>query len=322
MRIENLKISLELPMEEKKKEIKESEVIVVGGGPAGVAAAIYLKRAGITPVLIEKGIVGGELWEISIIENYPGFPEPIQGSKLAERFQKQIEYWNIPVVQDEITNYENSEGKIFLKGRRGEYKAEGLIIATGGSHRELGVPGEMEYKGRGVSYCAICDAMFFKDKKVAVVGGGDTAFSDALYLSNVVGEVIIIHRREQFRAAKYLVERAEKIKNIKFLKSRIVKRIEGENKVNKLILQNLKENKEEELDVDGVFISIGIKPNSDFVKGKLKLDENGFIVTDGNLESSDKKVFAAGDVRSGSVKQILTACAEGAIAALNLAKYF
>lgn len=291
------------------------DVIILGGGPAGLSASIYAKRFGLSTLLIEKVGIGGQASLTDLIENYPGFPEGISGAELVNKMEEQAKKFGVEFLIDEVLDidFENEIKKV--NTNTANFESKGVIIATGANPKKLDVPGEKEFTGKGVSYCAVCDAFFYKNKDVLVVGGGDSAISEALYLTTFANNVYVVHRRDKLRAAYYLQDRALKNQKIKFIFNSILKEIKGDKRVNKVSIQNIKEDKLYELDVSGVFIYVGLIPNSELFKNKLKFDENGFIITDDDMRTNKKFVYAAGDVRKKSLRQIVTACADGAIAA-------
>jgi len=290
------------------------DLIIIGGGPAGLTSSIYAKRFGLKTLLIEKFGTGGQASLTDLIENYPGFPEGISGVELATKFTDQAKRFEVEIINDEVVDVEFNETKR-VKTINGLYESIGVIIATGASPKKLGVPGEKEFTGRGVSYCAVCDAYFYRNKDVVVVGGGDSALTEALYLTKFVNKLYLVHRRDKFRGSQYLQERIFKNDKIEILFNSEVVEIKGEKRVEKVVIFNKGKNENIELDVKGVFIYIGLTPNSEIFKNKLNLDESGFIITDEEMRTNIKFVYAAGDVRKKSFRQIITACSDGAIAA-------
>ena len=291
------------------------DVIVVGAGPGGLTAGIYAARYGLKVAVIDKDMPGGALHTIAEIENYPGF-ERITGKELAELFERHAKSQGVEIVWDMVMGVEPHDDEGYIKVLGGyDYTTKVLIVATGAEHRRLGVPGEREFEGRGVSYCATCDAAFFKGKEVAVVGGGNTAFSEALVLTGVASKVYLIHRRQGFRAEKALVDRLKAQPNVEFILDTVVREIKGKDHVESLILENVKTGEKSELAVSGVFISIGLVPRSDIVKGIVELTDGGAIKTDENMRTSHPRILAVGDVRNTPLRQVITACGDGAIAA-------
>ncbi|HOK18564.1 MAG TPA: thioredoxin-disulfide reductase [Caldisericia bacterium] len=291
------------------------DIIIIGGGPAGLSASIYSKRFGLSTLLIEKFGIGGQVLLTDLVENYPGFPEGIKGPELVYKMEEQAKKFGVEFLIDEVLDVEIDNEIKKTKTNSSIYESDGLIISTGVNPKKLDIPGEKEFTGKGVSYCAICDAFFYKNKNVLVVGGGDSALTEALYLTNFANKVYIIHRRDKLRAAQYLQEKAFKNNKIEFIFNSILKEIKGEKRVEKVLIQNIKEDRIYELDVDGIFIYIGLAPNSSLFKDKINLDENGFINTDSEMRTNKKFVYAVGDVRKKELRQIITACADGAIAA-------
>ena len=309
----------------KKEELKEKyDVIVVGGGPAGMSAALYARRSGLSVLVLEKVSEGGQMLLTDTIENYPGFGR-VKGDDLSKRLKEHAESFSAEFEFGEVVKIEDpysDEKKVVLRDGR-IVKSKVVILAMGASPKELGVPGEKEFQAKGVSYCAVCDGHLFAGKHVAVIGGGDTAIEEALFLSNIAEKVTVVHRRDKLRAVKYLQDRAFENEKIDFVWNSVVREIRGDEKVKSIILENLKTGNLNEYPVDAVFVSIGLKPASDIVKDIVKMDENGFIFTDDNMETNVKGIFAAGDVRVKPLRQVITAVSDGAIAATMAArKYF
>ena len=305
-------------------EKTEYDVIIIGAGPAGLGAAIYSGRAGLSTLVVEKNIEGGQILLTDVMENYPGYGI-INSNELAQKFKEHADLFGTEFDYGEVVKLEldNENSKLVHLDNGRVYKSKVIIISTGASPRKLGVPGEDKFISKGVSYCAVCDGAFFANKNVVVIGGGDSAVDESLYLSRIVSKVTIIHRRDKLRAVKSLQEKAFKNPRIDFIWDTVVKEIKGNDKVEALVLQNVKTGKIEELPVDGVFIFIGLEPNSGIFKDFVETDENGFIITNEDMETSVKGIFAAGDVRVKSVRQVITAVSDGAIAATIAArKYF
>ncbi len=297
------------------------DVIIIGAGPAGLTSAIYTARAGLRTKVFEKAVPGGQAINSDLIENYPGFPEGISGFLLMDRIRRQAERLKVEIKIAEVKGIDVS-GKIKKVYTENEvFEAKALIICTGSQPKRLGIKGEERLIGKGVSFCATCDGPFFKGQTVAVIGGGDSAVQEALFLTRFANKVYLIHRRERLRAAKILQKRALNEKKIELILNTVPERIEGEEKVEAIILRNLKDGTLKELPVQGVFVFIGALPNSSFLEGKLKTDNEGYIITDQNMQTSEKGVFAAGDVRSKQLRQIATAVGDGAIAAFSAEKY-
>lgn len=290
------------------------DVIIIGAGAAGLSAAIYCSRYGLDTLVLESMAPGGQLMYIDKIENYPSV-SPISGFTLADNLQKQAESFGSEIVYDNITSIKKSEYFIAI-GENNSYQAKAIIIATGATHKKLGVVGEDKFEGRGVSYCATCDGPFYKGKDVVVIGGGDTALTEALYLSKITNSVTLIHRRNQFRAQEILVNRVKETKNIKLLLEKNVISINGSNKVSSVTLDD-----NSVVETDGVFIFTGIEAASSPFKDLIKTDKSGFIITDELLKTSEDGIFAAGDVRTTPFRQVVTAASDGALAAHMAEKY-
>ncbi|AEH45021.1 thioredoxin reductase [Thermodesulfatator indicus DSM 15286] len=298
------------------------DLAIIGGGPAGLTAYLYAARARLNIILVEKTSPGGQVLITDFVENYPGFPDGISGFELIESFVTQVKKLGFEPLREEVIRLEDlGQNKKLILASGNELLAQTVIIATGAKPNTLGVPGEKKLTGRGVSYCATCDGPFFRDQVVAVVGGGNTAVQEAIFLTRFASKVYLIHRRDQLRAQKILQERALSNKKIIPIWNTVVEEILGDDQVKAIKLKNCKTGEESSLEVDGVFIFIGITPNSDFVKDLLTLDEKGFIITDSEMRTNVPGIFAAGDVRSKSCRQIVTACGDGATAAF-LAEHF
>ena len=309
---------------ETKKEIMY-DAIIIGGGPAGLTAGIYLGRARMSTLLIEKALPGGQAILTEIIENYPGFPLGITGPELMQKMEEQAVGFGLKIEYGEVAEINIKEGKEnkvkMVKINNQEYKTLAIILASGAEASKLEVPGEEELRGRGVSYCATCDAPFFKDQKIVVVGGGDTAIEEALYLTKFVREVTIIHRRDRLRATKILQERVFANKKINFTWDSVATKILGKERVKGVLIQNKKTGEEKEIFCQGVFVFVGNVPNSKFLNDIIKLDKKGYILTDNNMMTSQEGIYACGDVRKKLLRQVVTACGEGATAAFAAQKY-
>ena len=298
------------------------DLIIVGAGPAGLTACLYASRSLLKTLLLEKGPIGGQVIYTDLIENYPGFPGGISGYELIERIQKQLEDYEYQFLQEEVIDLREVEEVKEVHLSSGKVlKAKAVILALGAKPRKLGVPGEKEFTGRGVSYCAICDGPFFRGEVVAVIGGGNTALQEAIYLTKYVKKVYLIHRRETFRATSILQERVKKNPQIEIIVPSVIEEIKGSDKVEKIVYRNLKSNEKRELEVAGVFIFIGHEPETGWLKGKLEMDESGFIIVDREMRTSRPGIFACGDCVSKKFRQIINACGEGAVAALNAEEY-
>ena len=294
------------------------DLIIIGGGPAGLTAGIYAQRARLKTLLLEKEIVGGQIAVSDVIENYPGFSS-ISGAELMEKFEQHAKGFGLEIKLTDVTDVQDKGKEKIVKTSEGDLITKAVIVATGAKPRRLGVPGEKEFTGKGVSYCATCDGPFFKGQRVLVVGGGDTAIKEAVYLSKIASTVYLAHRRDQLRAEKIIQEKAFSTPNIKMLFSHILKEIKGKTGVEKVTLQNLKDNTVKELDIEGVFIFVGINPTTDFVD--VEKDKQGFIKTDQDMRTSVNGIFAAGDCRTTPLKQVSTAVGDGALAAYMVEKY-
>jgi len=298
------------------------DVIIIGGGPAGLTAGLYTSRARLKSLLIEKGFAGGLVTTIDWVENYPGFDEGISGVELSQRMERQAKKFGLETVQGSVKEiYVHDEIKRIVLEEGNVYEAKTVILATGANPGLLKVKGEEKYRGRGVSYCATCDGAFFRGKKIAVVGGGNSAVQEALFLTKLAEVVYIVHRRDQLRATKIIQEKAFANPNIKFIWNSLVEKIDGEDTVNSLVLKNVKTGEVSRLEVEGVFIYVGYNPSTGFLKGIVKLDEDNYILTDEDMSTSVPGIFAAGDVREKPLKQITTAVGDGATAAVSAEKY-
>lgn len=300
---------------------KSYDVIIIGAGPAGLSAGIYTGRAMLKTLILDKGMPGGQILLTDKIENYPGFPEGIQTFSLAEEFKSQALKFGCEINQEEVRSIQRNGNTWNIKTEEKEYSAKSVIIATGSSHRKLDVPGETRLTGKGVSYCATCDGAFFRDKVVAVIGGGSYALTEALFLTKFAKKVNLIHRRNQFRAEKLLQKRAQDNNKIEFILNSIVKEVIGEERVKAVKLFNLKDKREFEIKMDGLFVSIGMEPNTDFVKKLVKLDDRGEIIVNKDMATSEDGIFAAGDVTNTCSNQVSTAAGAGVEAGLSVNDY-
>lgn len=283
------------------------DLIICGGGAAGLTSAVYAARSGLDFVLIDiSSSMGSQITQTSDVDNYTGF-EKVNGMELVMKFYEHAKALNAPMINDEVQEISKGNGIFTVKCAQGEYKSRTVIYCSGASHRELGVKGERELLGRGVGYCAVCDGFFYRNKTVVVVGGGNTAVTDALYLSKICKKVILVHRRDSLRAEKILVERLENAENVELMFNSEVAEILGEKGADGVLLKS-----GETIDCDGVFIAVGIVPRSDTVKNLAELDDNGYIVADESGRTSLDGLFAAGDVRTKELRQIITACSDGA----------
>lgn len=301
---------------------KVYDVIIIGGGPAGFTSSIYTAREKLDTLLLEKSMTGGIPNVTDLIENYPGFPEGIAGPELMQKFRRQAERFNVIIKEyDEAGAIIPGKEYHTVKTEKKGYLGKTVIIATGGLPRLLNVPGEEELTGRGVSYCATCDGPFYKDAEIVVVGGGDAAIQEALFLTKFASKVTVIHRRDQLRASPILQQRALDHKQVDFIWDSVVTEISGENLVEAIKIKNVKSGKISPKKTEGVFIFIGWTPNTDFVKDLVKLDDEGHIITDRYMHTNVKGIFAVGDVRSKKFRQIAEAVGDGTIGALAVSEY-
>lgn len=301
------------------------DLIIVGAGPAGLTAGLYAGRFRMDTLILERMTPGGQIILSSTIENYPGFPGGISTQELVDRFKKQIDELGIKIEMEEVQEVAQSfelKTPIYnIKAQDKSYKTKSIIIATGTQAKHLGVEGEDRFVGRGLSYCGTCDGPLFRDKEVVVVGGGDRAIEEAIFLGGYASKVSVIHRREELRASKILEEKARKNPKINFVLDSVVEEILGQDKVEAIKIKNVKTNSPSQLLCQGVFIFVGINPNTTFLKNLLEMDEQGFIITDEGMATSCEGLFACGDCRKKSLYQVITACGEGAMAADSAYKY-
>jgi len=295
------------------------DYIIIGAGPAGLSSAQYAARSGLKTIVLEGMGPGGQVAQIFELENYPGVFPAVNGFDFVETLRKQAEAFGAQIKQVQVTSIDKTGKDFIIQTKDATYSAPALCIATGAVHKNLGVPGEEELKGRGVSYCATCDGPFFRNKKIVVIGGGDSACSEAIYLASLSKDVTIVHRRNEFRAQKALVDKMLKA-GVKPVYDCVVKQINGQNKVESITLENVKTGETSELECAAVFIFAGMTPQTDLVD-MIKKDISGYIMTDENMQTSIPGLYAAGDVRSKPFRQIVTAVSDGAIAA-NAAKEF
>lgn len=296
------------------------DVIILGAGPAGLTAAIYTGRAWLKTLILESGSIGGNAAIADKIDNYPGFPMGIMGEELMDNFRQQAERFGAEIRNEEVVSIENTLEAKKVITPEGEYLARALIIATGAKRRELGVVGEHEFMGRGVSYCATCDGAFFRGFPVAVVGGGESALKEALYLADIASKVYLIHRREGFRATRDTVDKLIKHPKIERKLNRVVKRVEGDTLMSRLILQDVATQAEEVLEVEGLFVSIGLVAGAEFTGGLLEM-RDGYILTDEDMQTSVPGIFAAGDIRAKRMRQVASAVGDGAQAGMAVSDY-
>ena len=293
------------------------KVLVLGSGPAGFSAALYAARAELAPVVLTGIQLGGQAALTYTIENYPGFPEGVGGAELGELFQKQAEHFGAKVEFDTASEVDLSKRPFIVKTDSGEYTADSIIISTGADPNKLKVPGEEELTGRGVSYCATCDGWFFKDKKVIIVGGGDSALEEALFITRYASSVTVIHRRAEFRASPLLQKRAKEHPKMIFILNTVVTEVIGTEKVEAVRLKNIQTGDETIFETDGVFIFIGHTPNTQMFKGQLEMDNLGYIKVDDKMQTSKAGVFAAGEAADSHFRQVVTSAGMGAAAAIQ-----
>lgn len=305
----------------KNGMVTTHEVIIIGGGPAGLTAGLYAARSRFSTLLVESALFGGQMTTTDLIENYPGFPEGITGAELSRLMEEQARKFGAETVTQEVVEVSLQGDMKVVKTYESNYLCEALIICTGTEYRKLGVPGEKEFTGKGVSFCSTCDAAFFKDCQIVVVGGGDSALTEAIYLTKFAKEVTIIHRRDALRGTKIYQERAFANPKIKFLWNSVIQEIKGDNTVKSILVKNVKTNEVKEFETEGVFLFVGLLPRTQFLKGLVKTDEAGYIITDEKCETSVKGIFAAGDCRKQLLRQISTAVGDGATAAFAVEKY-
>ncbi|MFC1860194.1 thioredoxin-disulfide reductase [Chloroflexota bacterium] len=300
---------------------KKYDVVIIGGGPSGLTSGLYASRARLSSLLIEKGLVGGQIANAEQVDNYPGFPEGISGIELGQLMHRQATKYGLETLTAEVTGIELRKEQKVINTTEGAFAAKAVIIAGGSDRQKLGVPGEEKFTGKGVSYCAICDAAFFRGQPVAVVGGGNAAVAEALHLAKFVSKVTVIHRRDQLRAGRILQEKAFSQPKIEFRWDSVVEKIEGGDFVKRIWLRQVKTGEESALEVTGVFVSIGLQPNTEYLKDVLPLDATGLIVTNEKMETKIPGIFAAGDIRYNSVRQSITAAGDGATAAIYAEKF-
>jgi thioredoxin reductase (NADPH) len=297
--------------------MKKEKIIIIGSGPAGLTAAIYTARATLDPLVISGSQLGGQISITSEVENYPGFPEGTTGPELVEFMRKHAEKFGSRILVDEATQVDLGKGPPFhIKTHGDEFETEVLIVCIGASPRRLGVPGEEELIGRGVSFCATCDGFFFREKEILVVGGGDSAMEEAIFLTRFAKTVRVIHRREELRAGEALKRRAFANPKINFIWDSVVQEVKGNGNVEAVRVRNVKTEEEQELSVDGVFIAIGHIPNSALFQGQLEMDSRGYLLTDEHMQTNIPGVFAAGEIQDPTYRQIATSVGQGCAAAI------
>lgn len=301
--------------------MKLYDVIIIGGGPAGLSAGIYAARANLDAVLMEMGMTGGLAASTEMIENYPGFENGIGGPELAMQMEKQARRFGLEMMYAYVSGVDKQGDEFVVLANEESYRARAVIFAAGARPRYLGVPGEKEFHGRGVSYCATCDGAFFRDKVVAVVGGGDAAVEEALFLTKFARQVYVIHRRDQLRATRYVQNKARENSKIQFILNSVVKQVNGNELVRSVTVEDVSTRQQRELPVDGVFIYVGHEPSTGMIAHLVERDEQGYVITDEQMRTSCPGLYAAGDVRHKTLRQVVTAVADGAIAAVEVEKY-
>jgi thioredoxin reductase (NADPH) len=298
------------------------EIIVIGGGPAAYTAALYSARANLNPLVIEGFAWGGQLMITSDVENYPGYADGVLGPEMMQDLRRQAERFGTEFLTDDVTKVDFSERPFRVWVGDDEYRAEAIVVSTGANARQLGLESEKRLQGRGVSYCAVCDAAFFKEKEIVVVGGGDSAMEEATFLAKFASKVTVVHRRETFRASPIMVDRARANDKIEFLLDSVVEEVLGEETVTGVVVRNLKTNERTELPADGFFVAIGHDPNTALFRGQLDMDDAGYIETKGKTtETNVEGVFAAGDVQDHVYRQAVTAAGSGCMAALDAERF-
>ena len=293
------------------------DLIIIGGGPAGLTAGLYAARARLNTVLVERFAPGGQVLNTDWVENYPGFPDGVSGFELIDKMKAQVDRFELPTLSAEVQEISpppDDEGLFTIRLDKESLTAKAVVICTGAEPRRLGVEGEAGLTGRGVSYCGTCDGPFFRDQVIAAVGGGDTACQEALFLTRFAKEVILLHRRDELRAQKIIQERVMANEKIRLLWDTVAEKIEGEEKVEGIEVRNVKTGEKKRLDVDGIFIFVGIRPNTGFLAGLVEMDKTGFIITDTEMATSQPGLFAAGDCRAKALRQIANAVGDGATA--------
>jgi thioredoxin reductase (NADPH) len=298
------------------------EVIVIGGAAAGYTAALYTARANMNPLVIEGISWGGQLMITSDVENYPGYPEGVLGPEMMQEFRRQAERFGAEFLTDDVTKVDFSERPYRVWAGDDEHRAETVIVATGANARQLGLPSERTLQGRGVSYCAVCDAAFFRDKEVVVVGGGDSAMEEAIFLAKFASKVTLVHRRDAFRASQIMTDRAQATEKIEFVLDSVVEEVLGDGVVTGVVVRNVKTDERTEISAEGLFVAIGHDPTTALFKGQLDMDESGYLLTKGKTtETNVPGVFAAGDVQDHVYRQAVTAAGSGCMAALDAERW-
>jgi len=298
-----------------------SDLIIIGGGIAGITAAIYAKRSGLDFILLEDKIAAGQINYIDRIDNYPGVKPGISGAEFSAQLTDQLSDLEITIENEKVESIEKDSGNFNIQTSGKKLSAKTIIIATGAYPQNLGLEQENEFKGKGVSYCAVCDGFFYRNKTIAVVGGGNSACEEALYLSNIAKKVYLIHRRDKLRAFDYLANLVINKNNIEMLWNSIISDLKGNQTLEKIVVTNTLTQKETSIDAQGLFVAIGYKPNTEIFKNIINLDDNGFIITDQKMKTSTKGIFACGDCIKKDLRQLITSAAEGALAAISAYSY-
>ncbi len=318
----NLFVQAEIRAETKKPETKKKfDVIIIGAGPAGYTAAIYTSRAKRDTLIISGMLPGGQLMLTTEVENYPGFSDGILGPELMTTMRKQTERMGTTIIDDEVVNVDFRRKSFKVLTYSEEYEADAVIISTGASPRKLGAKGEQEFSAKGVSYCATCDGPFFKNQEIVVAGGGDSAMEEAIFLTKFAKNVHVIHRKDNLRASKIMQDRAFDNNKIKFHWNSVIEEIKGKEKVNQIVIRDVVTNRQEIMDVGGLFVAIGHEPNTKLFKGQIELDDQGYIVLKNHTQTNIDGVFAAGDVHDHKYRQAVTAAGFGCMAAIDVDKY-
>ena len=297
------------------------DVIIIGGGPAGLTAGLYTSRARLNTLLLEKSFPGGQIINTELVENYPGFPNGISGFELGQLLEQQALKHGLTIINDEVKGISLDGIYKLVRTDTTSYNARVVIIAAGAEYSKLHIPGEEEFTGRGVSYCATCDGAFYRDRIVAMVGGGNSAIVEAISLTKFVSKVLVIHRRNELRAGKLLQERAFANPRIEFIWDTIVESINGDDQVRSLNIHNIKTGEKSVLEVSGIFVSVGLHTSTDYLKGIVTMNANGYIITNDEMETETPGIFAAGDVRAKKARQVITAAGDGATAAISVERF-
>lgn len=301
--------------------MEKYDLAIIGAGSAGLSAAIYASRGGLKTVVFEKALVGGQIVLTTEVENYPGFEESISGFDLIDKMKQQALKFGALILEENVKAFSIEGLCKIIETEKNTYRAKSVIFATGAHPRRLNVPGEDKFTGRGVSYCATCDGALFRNKVVAVIGGGDSAVEEAMFLTKFARKVYIIHRRDQLRAVYAIQQRAFKNPKIEFIYDTVVQEIVGDNLVESITLFNKKTNLTSTLEVNGIFVYVGIIPNSELIESRVPLDNQGFVITDEEMHTNIPGFYAAGDIRKKTLRQVVTATNDGAIAAFNAEKW-